>query len=463
METIWSLVVYALPCALILAAYLLHQHRVHKVHTIVQKESIASGLTEPASLHPVIDAAKCLGCGACVKVCPEQPAHTVLGLISGKAVLVGPTDCIGHGACKSVCPFDAITLVLGTERRGVDIPLLKPNFETNVPGMYVAGELGGMGLIKNALTQGTQALDAVMKAGVKHDGALDVLIVGAGPAGLAASLAAKKHGLKYQTIEQDSLGGAVFQYPRGKLVMTAPVELPLIGKMHFKNTSKEELLKFWENACTKSGLAIRYQERVEKIVNKEGVFHIKATQQEYRAAAVLLAIGRRGTPRKLGVPGEELPKVMYRLIDPEQYRDHNVLVVGGGDSALEAAASIAELGGNTRVTLSYRGDAFQRAKQRNRQRVADASSKSHLKVLLNSEVKAIREDAVLLQQDTKNVQIPNDIVIVSAGGILPNDFLRSIGIEVETKYGTAIGADAAPAKRKRVVNNVAAEAKRKSA
>jgi thioredoxin reductase len=245
--------------------------------------------------------------------------------------------------------------------------------------------------------------------------------------------------------------------------MTAPVELPLIGKMHFKNTSKEELLKFWQNACSKSGLDIRYQERVEKIVNKDGVFHIKATQQEYRASAVLLAIGRRGTPRKLGVPGEELPKVVYRLIDPEQYRDRNVLVVGGGDSALEAAASIAELGGKTHVTLSYRGDAFQRAKQRNRQRVADASATSHLKVLLKSDVKAIREDAALLEQEKKTVQIPNDIVIVSAGGILPNDFLKSIGIEVETKFGTALGAEAAPAKRRRVVPNVATEVKRKSA
>jgi thioredoxin reductase len=213
--------------------------------------------------------------------------------------------------------------------------------------------------------------------------------------------------------------------------MTAPVELPLIGKMHFRNTSKETLLKFWQNACSSNGLAIRYQERVESIVSQQGIFLVKTGAHEYRAAAVLLAIGRRGTPRKLGVPGEEMPKVVYRLIDPEQYRGRHVLVVGGGDSALEAAASIAELG-DTHVALSYRGDAFQRAKQRNR-----------LKVLLKSEVKTILEDAVLLQQESLTVQLPNDAVIVSAGGILPNDFLRSIGIEVETKFGTAIGAETA--------------------
>jgi len=436
MDSLWSIALYGLPLAVTLAVYLRRQQRIAGRLRQVQEEAVSAGMTEPASLHPLIDSSKCLGCGACVKACPEQPHHEVLGLIDGKAVLVGPTDCIGHGACKVVCPFGAITLVFGTERRGLDIPLLKPNFESNVPGIYVAGELGGMGLIKNALTQGQQALEAIAKARVKRPGALDVLIVGAGPAGLAASLAAKKLGLNYQTLEQDSLGGAVFQYPRGKLVMTAPVELPIVGKVHFRNTSKETLLKFWTDACKNNGLNIRYQERVEAIEIKDGAFHIRAGTQQYVASAVLLAIGRRGTPRKLGVPGEELPKVVYRLIDPEQYRGRKVVVVGGGDSALEAAASVAELG-DTSVILSYRGEAFQRAKQRNRQRVEEASGKGQLKVLLNSQVREIGPDEVFLKHAGQDLKVNNDAVIVSAGGILPNDFLRSIGIEVETKYGTA--------------------------
>src|SRR5882757_1431290 len=433
---VWLLALYGLPLLLIVAIYVWRQRRTYARHRRTQEEFIAAGMTEPASLHPIIDAALCLGCGACVKACPEQPHHEVLGLIGGKAVLVGPTDCIGHGACKTVCPFDAITLVFGTEKRGLDIPVLKPTFESNVPGIYVAGELGGMGLIKNALTQGRQALEAIAKAGVKRPGALDVLIVGAGPAGLAASLAAKKMGLDYQTVEQDSLGGAVFQYPRGKLVMTAPVELPIVGKVQFRNTSKEELLKFWTKACDGNGLKISYKERVESIENKDGAFHVKTSTQQYVASAVLLGIGRRGTPRKLGVPGEELPKVVYRLIDPEQYRGQQVIVVGGGDSALEAAASIAELG-DTSVILSYRGEAFQRAKQKNRQRVDVASAKGQLKVLLNSQIREIRPDEILMKQSGQEMKVSNDAVIVSAGGILPNDFLRSIGIRVETKYGTA--------------------------
>src|SRR6267142_6349763 len=431
---IW--LVYGVLLVTIVALYVRRQRRIHARHLRTQEEFIAAGMTEPASLHPIIDDALCLGCGACVKACPEQPHHEVLGLINGKAALVGPTDCIGHGACKTVCPFDAITLVFGTERRGLDIPLLKPNFESNVPGVYVAGELGGMGLIKNALTQGRQALEAIAEAGVKRAGALDVLIIGAGPAGLAASLAAKKLGLKYETVEQDSLGGAVFQYPRGKVVMTAPVELPIVGKVQFRNTSKEELLDFWTHACKRNELKISYKERVESVENKDGAFHVKISTRQYVASAVLLGIGRRGTPRKLGVPGEELPKVVYRLIDPEQYRGQQVIVVGGGDSALEAAASIAELG-DTSVMLSYRGDAFQRAKQKNRQRVDVASAKGQLKVLLNSQIREIRADSVLLQQSGQEMKVANDAVIVSAGGILPNDFLKSIGIKVETKYGTA--------------------------
>jgi thioredoxin reductase (NADPH) len=430
-----SLAIYAIPFAVITAVYVWRQRRIEGRHRQTLEDTVAAGMTEPASLHPLINDSKCLGCGACVKACPETSHHDVLGLINGKAVLIGPTDCIGHGACKTACPFDAITLVFGTARRGLDIPLLQPNFESNVPGIYVAGELGGMGLIKNALTQGRQALEAIAKAGVKRPGALDVLIVGAGPAGLAASLAAKKMGLSYQTIEQEALGGAVFQYPRGKLVMTAPVDLPIIGKVQFRNTSKETLLKFWTEACQGNGLKISYQERVEAIETKDGAFHVRTTKNQHVASAVLLGIGRRGTPRKLGVKGEELSKVVYRLIDPEQYRGQHVIVVGGGDSALEAAASIAELG-DTTVALSYRGDAFQRAKQRNRQRVDEASAKGQLNVLLNSQLREIRPEEVVLKQSDKEIKLRNDAVIVSAGGILPNDFLKSIGIQVETKWGT---------------------------
>src|SRR5512141_3102666 len=382
------LLVYAAPLLAIWAWYLGRRRSKERHNRAVLEKAASAGFAEPASLHPVIDAARCIGCGSCVKACPEQPEHHVLGLIGGKAQLIGPSDCIGHGACRAACPADAITLVFGTERRGVEIPLLSATFESSVPGMYIAGELGGMGLIRNALAQGRQAVDAINQKRPKARDKLDLVIVGAGPAGFSATLAAKSHGMKFITIEQESLGGCVFQYPRAKLVMTAPADIPIVGKVRFTHTSKEELLKFWNDIERKTGVGtyMRYRESVSSIDRDDaGGFVVRTSKGEYRTTSVLLAIGRRGTPRKLDVPGENLPKVVYRLIDPEQYVSGHVLVVGGGDSALEAAASIAETGCRD-VTLSYRGDAFARAKPRNRERIAAAATSGNLRVLLESNV-----------------------------------------------------------------------------
>jgi thioredoxin reductase/NAD-dependent dihydropyrimidine dehydrogenase PreA subunit len=429
--------VYVLPLLLIWAAYIFIQQRRHRRSSAIFEESKEAGLTEPVSLHPVIDPNRCLGCGSCVAACPEQPTHQVLGLIRGKAELISPTDCIGHGACKIACPTDAISLVFGTETRGVTIPLLSKNFESSVPGIYVAGELGGMGLIRNALTQGRQAVEAIHARKGKVAARLDLLIVGAGPAGFGAALTAKSLNMNYVAIEQDSLGGCVFQYPRAKVVMTSPADMPLVGEIRFTLTSKEDLLKFWQDVERRVGLKFQYQERVTSVsAYAKGGYLVSTTKGRYHAEHVLLAIGRRGTPRKLDVPGEELPKVVYRLIDPEQYRGNKVLIVGGGDSALEAATSIAA-NGNSPVTLSYRGEAFNRAKARNRALVAAAEQAGTLRVLLNSQVRRIDKDTVMIEQKSSLIPIENDYVIVNAGGVLPFEFLKEIGISVETKYGTA--------------------------
>ena len=429
--------IYAAPLLATMLWYLRRHYRFERKSQEVRHEATEAGLLEPASLHPKIDLTRCLGCGACVRACPEYPQHTVLGLIDNKANLVAPTECIGHGACKAACPVDAITLVFGTETRGIDLPVLNPNFESNVPGVFISGELGGMGLIRNALTQGVQAVQAIAKRGNSdRSKRLDILIVGAGPSGMAAALTAKSLNLSYRCVEQDSLGGCVYQYPRGKLVMTAPVELPLVGQFHFRQTSKEALLAVWTEIMQQQQLRIQTEERVQAVEKDGDGFIVRTTKAAYRTANVLLAIGRRGTPRKLAVPGEDLPKVVYRLIDPDQYSGQTVLVVGGGDSALEAAASVAEVG-NTQVTLSYRGEAFGRAKPKNRQRVAAAADRGNLKLLLASKVSHIRDDLVILEQGGNQLEIRNTAVIVSAGGVLPNEFLNKVGIRVETKYGTA--------------------------
>jgi len=262
-----------------------------------------------------------------------------------------------------------------------------------------------------------------------------VVIVGAGPAGLSASLAAKQNGLRHATIEQDSLGGTVAHFPRGKIVMTAPVDLPIIGKLGFREISKEALLEFWEEVIRKTGVQINFNERIEAIHPVAQGFEVRTTRTSYRTRCVLLAIGRRGTPRQLGVPGEDSGKVVYRMIDPRQYAQQKVLVVGGGDSAIEAAAGIAAIPG-TEVTISYRSDAFSRAKEKNRQLAAELENTGRLNVLLGSTVKEIHGDSVDLEQQGKTIHLQNDAVIICAGGVLPTPFLRATGIEVETRYGT---------------------------
>lgn len=397
-----------------------------------QKEATEAGLTEPSSLHPYIDPNKCLGSGSCVSACPEE----AIGMIGGKAYLTNPTVCIGHGACATACPHNAITLVFGTEKRGMDIPQVDPNFETNVKGIYIAGELGGMGLIRKAASQGTQAINSIKKLkGSNHP--FDVVIVGAGPAGLASTLGAIENKLRYATLEQESsLGGAIFQYPRNKIAMTAPVVLPIIGHVKMGEISKEALLEFWNGVVKKTGMKINFHERMETITPNSNGFIVKTNKQSYQTRTVLLAIGRRGTPRKLGVPGEDLPKVVYSLIDPEQYRNMHVLVVGGGDSALEAACSIADEPGTT-VTISYRSDAFGRGKPKNRERLQALETQGKLKVMLKSNVKGVMPDTVTVDFQGERVELQNDAIIVCAGGILPTPFLKEIGILVESKFGTA--------------------------
>lgn len=422
---------YVLPLTVPLLIYLYKRKRHQKIAEETWHEAVASGLTEPATLHPVFDPNLCLGSGGCYKACPEQ----AIGIIDGKGVLVSPALCIGHGACAISCPVGAIKLVFGTETRGVDIPQLKPNFETNVPGIFIAGELGGMGLIRKAVEQGRQAMDFISKRG-RTKTPHDVIVIGAGPAGISATLAAKHHGLRCVTLEQeDTCGGSTLHYPRGKLVMTAPMNLPIFGKVKVKEISKEALVKVWEDVVAKTGIKINFSERMEKIERQGDAFFIVTNRANYLTHSVLLSIGRRGTPRKLDVPGEELEKVMYRLIDPEQYQGKHVLVVGGGDAALEAAVAISEQPGAT-VTLSYRGNAFNRVKPKNRERMEKATTLGQLRLLLESNVKQILPATVQIDQKGTGIELPNDAVIVCAGGILPTPLLKEIGIHIETRHGT---------------------------
>ena len=425
---------YLVLMGLVWGSYVVLRGRAERRNLAIKQAALDAGLVHPASLHPLIDPAVCLGCGSCVKACPEGD---IIGLINGKAELIEPTHCIGHGACKKACPTGAIRLVFGTAERGVDLPVVGADFQTNVPGIFVAGELGGMGLIRNAIEQGHQAVSSIAKLdGFGVAGQKDLVIVGAGPAGISAALAAKENGLDYVVVEQDDLGGTVFKYPRGKLVMTAPATLPIVGKVNFREVSKEDLLAFWKGIETSHHLNIRYHEQVDKISALGSSFEVHTRAGGIRARAVLLAIGRRGTPRRLGVPGEDAKKVVYHLIDPQQYAGKHVLVVGGGDSALEAATRIAEQKSAT-VTLSYRGSGFKRAHGKNREKAEEQSRQGRLTILMQSDVKSIDEGQVVLRSKGQEALLRNDAVIICIGGVLATDFLTAAGVTMETKFGEA--------------------------
>jgi thioredoxin reductase (NADPH) len=389
------------------------------------------GIHEPVSLYPYIDPHSCIRSGACVMACPEEE---IIGIRNGRATLINASRCIGHGACFHACPVEAISLRIGTEKRGVDLPHVNQNFETNIHGIFIAGELGGMGLIKNSVEQGRLAADNILKTIEKnHKADYDLLIVGAGPAGIAASLQATKVGMKVIVLEQDSLGGTVSNFPRAKIVMTAPMELPTYGKLKLFNTSKTELLELWNEVISKNNIKIIEHQKVEQISKVNNNFKVNVlTGESYSAHRVLLAIGRRGTPRKLNVEGEFLEKVAYKLLEPELIINKKVLVVGGGDSAIENALLLAD---NNEVTLSYRSEKFSRLKPKNSENINNAAKTNKINLILESNVQLIRENSVLLQlKSGEELNLTNDLVYIFAGGELPTQFLEKTGIQISKRF-----------------------------
>ena len=249
---------------IIILIYYLKSKKKQSISTEAKiQKAVEYGFHEPVSLHPVINYDICIGSGACITACPE---NDILGLVNGKAKTINASHCVGHGACFHACPVQAISLVMGTEKRGVELPHVSRDYETNVPGVFIAGELGGMGLIKNAVEQGKLAMENITgKLKNFSNSKLDVIIVGAGPAGISASLTAKKNNLKFITLEQETLGGTVFAFPRAKIVMTSPMELPLHGRVKLTETSKTELLNLWNEVLTKNNIKINESEKVLEI------------------------------------------------------------------------------------------------------------------------------------------------------------------------------------------------------
>jgi len=428
METAITFTIFLGLIALLALPYWLKARRRQQHAADTHRKSAGANLLEPATLHPRIDALTCIGCGSCVRACPED----VLGIVEGRAAIVNGARCVSHGVCLEACPVGAITLGFGRPKQGMEIPYYDDDLQTNIPGLYIVGELGGIGLIKNAFDQGIRAVEhiAAQRLPVSSD-RYDLAIIGGGPAGIGSALAAQARGLRYIVLEQYELGGSLLHYPREKVVLTSPVELPLYGKLRHSEIGKEELLLLFEGIAREFKLRVITQEKVEQVI-PDAEFSIRTAGSTYRATKVILATGRRGSPKKLNVPGENLPKVLYRLIESESYHDQRILVVGGGDSAVEAAVGLARQKGNE-VVLSYRREGFIRLKEKNTRNIEEMMKSGELRVMFESEVIEIQRENVLVRERGNVLRtLGNDHVFIFAGGELPSEFLKKTGVRLRT-------------------------------
>jgi thioredoxin reductase (NADPH) len=410
--------------------------RKHRRATIIHEDTLALGdELFPLSIHPEVALDECIGSGACVRACPEQD---ILAITDGRARLLNPLSCVGHSACMQACPVGAIKLVFGTATRGVELPRLTPSFETSQNGIFVIGELSGVGLIRNAMEQGRQAAATIAKSGRRgRPGELDAIVVGAGPAGIGAALALIAHGLKVQIVDQDRYGGTITHYPRSKVVMTGSFDLPGYGSVRRKTMTKEQLLDLWTDIRERIQLDIKEGVRVEAIHADGPSWRLVGPGWQDRAAAVVLALGRRGAPKELGVPGEQLAKVSYRLIEPEPFADQHVLIVGGGNAAADCAIALAKAKLCTSVSISYRRPELARLRAMVRTEIERCFAAGTIVPLLGTEVVSIAEQHVTLKTADGLQQVVNDRVIVQIGGQPPSALLRTIGIEVVEKRGEA--------------------------
>jgi thioredoxin reductase (NADPH) len=438
-QTVESLLIYSsaiILCIVVVAIYLRKKNKASRLTDEKVRIAKEEGLHEPVSLHPYIDVNSCIQTGACITACPE---HDILGIRNGKATIINASRCIGHGMCFHACPTGAISLRIGTETRGVDLPQVNQNFETNVAGIYIAGELGGMGLIKNSVEQGRQAVENIAKSlKNNHSADYDLIIIGAGPAGISGSLTAKKHNLKFLLLEQDTLGGTVLNFPRKKIIMTSPMDLPMYGKVKLYETTKSELLELWQTVMNKNSITVQENSKVDRIVAGEDHFNVITLKgDQFSAANVLLAIGRRGSPRKLNIPGELKEKVAYRLLEPELIYGKDIVVVGGGDSAVESALLLAD---TNHVTLSYRNEVFNRIKPQNSIALNKAMTDGKLDIRLNTNLTAIEDDYVSIAEgkDGESLKLKNDLVYIFAGGELPVQFLEKAGIKITKRFGETV-------------------------
>ncbi|MDH4199730.1 MAG: NAD(P)-binding domain-containing protein [Spirochaetia bacterium] len=423
----WLLIVFF---ALVLVSFFLYNFGKSTGKSREDYKSALDHKIKPLTRHPHIDHNICILCGSCIRACPEtHGSDSPLGIVEGRLLLVNPAKCVGHAQCEIQCPTGALTVSLGELAEDPNMPVLSVENESVMPGIFIAGELSGVPLVRNAVEQGEKVIKAIAKRihppQTPEPGIFDVAIIGLGPSGLSATLSAHEHKLNYITLEQRHIGGTVANYPKQKMIMTQPIHLPLYGVLKKKEIMKEELIELWNSMVKKYQLNLHVGEKVESIVSENGFFEVTAGANVVKAKNVVLCMGRRGTPRKLGIPGEDLSKVTYGLLDPEAYQKKKIIVVGGGDSAIEAACVLSE---SNDVILSYRKDTFFRIKDRNLKKIDKAKQSGKVKIIFNSELTEITEKTVQIKENDKITEYENDYIFVLIGGEPAFPLLRSTGV-----------------------------------
>ena len=387
---------------------------------------------------PQINTATCLGCYACVDACPFD----VLEIQRYVAVVTRPADCCGAILCQQVCPNDSLQITEGAKVEGR--PRVDEHLESkDAPGVFLAGDLTGLPLIKNAIAQGAQTITRIAKLprGHREAGTVDVAILGAGPAGISAALRAHELGLSYVVLEQGSVASSIRSFPRGKLVFDQPLAMPVEGALWLRESTKEELLAQWTRIVRTHRLAILEGHRVTSIARSGAAFVLTAKthdgERAFAATRLVLAIGRRGTPRLLDchiASGAEA-KVSYAVADARSFAGKRVLIVGLGDSAMEVACAIARQPG-TSVTISCRGKDFARGKARNIAEVKALAAKNKLRLAFETEVERVDPATVMLRTNEGREEIANDLVVVLIGGVPSWDLVRAAGVSLDLQPST---------------------------
>lgn len=393
-------------------------------------------------LHSINDD-RCIGCEACIDACPTE----VLDLVDHKVKVARFGDCVQCEQCANACPTQALVMYReGTTPRMLTVPELDDHFQTAVPGQYLIGEVAGKPLVKNAANLGRAVIEQIARdlAGrpsVAKD-VLEVVIVGSGPGGLSAGLTCLKRKMSFLVLEKEHvISSTVSRYPKGKHFMAEPCSAQNVSFLPVFDATKEDLVAAWQKVVDEVKMPIRLGEAVDKVIRgDDGIFQVKTTVGTYKARTVVLATGLRGKPRLLAVPGANLEKVAALLDDPVEFAGQDVLVVGGGDSAVEGAMSLVDAG--ARVTLSYRGDGFKRCKQGNQKRLAELVASQRVTLHLESNVTKFTEGEVSLKlKDGQVVTQPNQRAFVLIGADTPVAWLEANNVRfVERPHLYALGS-----------------------